>query len=202
MSNEIMVNALYNSHVCAILVSEEDEHPIIVPDEMAGRFCVAFDPLDGSSNIDCNVSTGTIFSVWEKKSVGPATVQDILRPGREMVCAGYCCYGSATELVITYGHGVQRFTLDPSVGEFILTATDLRLPAESKTIYSINEGNFLTWDVQIQRSVEEFRLNRPKPYTARYVGSMVADVHRTLLYGGVFAYPADAAKGQVMISNS
>ena len=98
LSNEIMMNALYNSHVCAILVSEEDEEARIVEPEKAGRFCVAFDPLDGSSNIDCNVSTGTIFSVWEKKSEGPATLTDILRPGREMVCSGYCCYGSATEV--------------------------------------------------------------------------------------------------------
>merc|ERR1711976_1118369 len=120
-----MVNALYNSHVCCVLVSEENDDPIIVPEEMQGKFCVTFDPLDGSSNIDCNVSTGTIFSVWEKVSSGPASVNDILRPGREMICAGYCCYGSATEMVITYGSGVQRFTLDPSIGEFILTSLHL-----------------------------------------------------------------------------
>jgi fructose-1,6-bisphosphatase I len=110
-----------------------------------------------------------------------------------MVCAGYCCYGSATELVVWYGHAVQRFTLDPSLGEFILTADNMSLPAVCKTIYSINDGNYLTWDANMQRAVDGFKFNDP-PYTARYVGSMVADVHRTLLYGGIYLYPADAAK--------
>mmetsp|Transcript_62715 Transcript_62715/g.135863 ORF Transcript_62715/g.135863 Transcript_62715/m.135863 type:complete len:338 (+) Transcript_62715:44-1057(+) len=195
LSNDMMVNSLYNSHVCCVLVSEENDDPIIVPENMAGKYCVAFDPLDGSSNIDCNVSTGTIFSVWEKTSEGPATVADILRPGREMICAGYCCYGSATELVITYGFGVQRFTLDPSIGEFILTAYHMAIPEEPKTIYSINDGNYVTWDENMQRAVDKFKFNEPKPYTARYVGSMVADVHRTILYGGIYLYPADKKKG-------
>eukprot|EP00981_Chlorochromonas_danica_P014441 scaffold8013_cov187-Ochromonas_danica.AAC.6 len=195
LSNEIMVNSLYNSHECALLVSEEDEHPIIVEPHLAGKFCVAFDPLDGSSNIDCNVSTGTIFAVWKKKTDGPATVDDILQRGDDMVCAGYCDYGSATELVISYGHGVERFTLDPSVGEFILTGEKITIPSVPKTIYSINEGNYITWDENMQRAVDGFKFNKPTPYTARYVGSMVADVHRTLLYGGIYLYPADAAKG-------
>jgi fructose-1,6-bisphosphatase I len=195
LSDEMMVNALYNSHVCCVLVSEEQDEAIIVPEHLAGRYCVAFDPLDGSSNIDCNVSTGTIFSVWEKTSEGPATVNDILRPGSEMVCAGYCCYGSATEIVLWYGFGVQRYTLDPSLGEFILTALHLEIPAQPKTIYSINEGNYVTWDENMQRAVDGFKFNQPKPYTARYVGSMVADVHRTLLYGGIYMYPADKKKG-------
>ena len=194
LSNDMMVNALYNSNVCAVLVSEENEDPIIVEEGLAGKYCVAFDPLDGSSNIDCNVSTGTIFSVWEKTTPGPATVADILRPGREMVCAGYCCYGSATEMVITYGKGVQRFTLDPSLGEFILTADNIVLPAVCKPIYSVNDGNYLTWDEPMQKAVDNFKFSKPA-YAARYVGSMVSDVHRTLLYGGVYLYPADKAKG-------
>jgi fructose-1,6-bisphosphatase I len=195
LSDEMMVNALYSSHVCAVLVSEEQDDPIIVPEHLAGKYCVAFDPLDGSSNIDCNVSTGTIFSVWEKTSEGPATVNDILRPGSEMICAGYCCYGSATEMVMWYGYGVQRFTLDPSLGEFILTALHMDIPSVPKTIYSINEGNYTTWDENMQRAVDSFKFNEPKPYTARYVGSMVADVHRTILYGGIYMYPADKKKG-------
>ena len=150
--------------------------------------------MDGSSNIDCNVSTGTIFSVFEKKTAGLATPADILRSGRDMICAGYCAYGSATELIITYGHGVQRYTLDPSLGEFILTAENMRIPSEPKTIYSINEGNYLTWDSHMKRAIDGFRLNVPS-YSARYVGSMVADVHRTIMYGGIYLYPADAAKG-------
>jgi len=162
---------------------------------MSGKYCVAFDPLDGSSNIDCNVPTGTIFAIWERKTTGPATVADILRPGNEIICAGYCNYGSATELVVTYGHGVERFTLDPSIGEFILTAERMTIPEVAKTIYSINDGNYTTWDCNMQRAVDGFKFNTPVPYTARYVGSMVADVHRTLMYGGIYMYPADAAKG-------
>lgn len=195
LSDEMFINALYNSNLCCVLVSEERDDPIIIPPEKAGKYCVAFDPLDGSSNIDCNVSTGTIFSVWEKKSEGPATVQDILRPGTEIICAGYCAYGSATELVLTYNKGIQRYTLDPSLGEFILTLDDIKLPAKPKTIYSVNDGNYVTWDEPMKRAVDGFKFNQPTPYTARYVGSMVADVHRTLLYGGIYLYPADAAKG-------
>ena len=194
LSDDMFINALYNSGVCAVLVSEEKEDPIIVAREMAGKYCVAFDPLDGSSNIDCNVSTGTIFSVWVKDHDGPASARDILRSGREMISAGYCAYGSATELILTYGHGVQRYTLDPSIGEFILTADKMRLPEVCKTIYSINEGNYLTWDEPMKTAVDGFRLSKPA-YTARYVGSMVADVHRTIMYGGIYIYPADAAKG-------
>jgi fructose-1,6-bisphosphatase I len=196
LSNEMMMNALFNSNVCCILVSEENDEPVIVPDHLSGRFCVAFDPLDGSSNIDCNVSTGTIFSVWERKTEGPATVADILRPGSEMVAAGYCCYGAATELVMTYyGGGIERYTLDPSIGEFIMTASEMVFPTKCKTIYSINDGNYITWDEPMKRAVDKFKFNEPTPYTARYVGSMVADVHRTLLYGGIYMYPADIKKG-------
>jgi fructose-1,6-bisphosphatase I len=112
-----------------------------------------------------------------------------------MICAGYCCYGSATEMVITYGFGVQRFTLDPSIGEFILTSVHMAIPEDPKTIYSINDGNYITWDENMQRAVDKFKFNEPTPYTARYVGSMVADVHRTILYGGIYLYPADKKKG-------
>ena len=221
LSNEIMKSALLNSHCCAVLVSEEDEEAIIIEPDKAGRLCVAFDPLDGSSNIDCNVSTGTIFGVWEKTSEGPATEADILRPGAEQIAAGYCMYGSATELVLTgksdsvFGKGVHRFVLDPSIGEFICKATNViiarhtRAPSNTLTrvrlrlaptdignlsvpagggqrIYSCNEGNSTVWDKPIRDSVAEFKgATGEKPYSLRYVGSMVSDVHRTLLYGSV-----------------
>lgn len=193
LSDEIMINALINSHVCAVLVSEECEEAIIVPEHMQGKYCVAFDPLDGSSNIDCNVSTGTIFAVWTKKTEGPAKESDILQSGRDVICAGYCCYGSATELVLSYGNGIERYTLDPTIGEFVLSGEKMKLPEKPKLIYSINEGNYNTWDANMKKAIDGYRLHTPL-YSARYVGSMVADVHRTLLYGGIYLYPADAAK--------
>lgn len=193
LSNMFMVNALKKSGVCAVLVSEEEPEPILMPSSEHCRFCVAFDPLDGSSNIDCNVSTGTIFSVFEKKTFEPPSASDILRPGKEIIAAGYCMYGSATELVITFKSGVERFILDPSLGEFIHIGPSLRMPRKPKTVYSCNEGNFNKWDRVMRAAVDGFK--RPKdgrkPYSLRYVGSMVSDVHRTMLYGGIFMYPAD-----------
>jgi|TARA_B100000524_G_scaffold48302_1_gene22826 fructose-1,6-bisphosphatase I len=200
LSNDIFVAALVNSGACAVLVSEENEEPIIVPEDKQGRFCVAFDPLDGSSNIDCNVSTGTIFAVYEKSTAGVGTVDDILRTGNDIVAAGYCMYGAATELVLCFkGAGVCRFALDPSLGEFIHTHSNVTFPADGgKKIYSCNEGNAPNWDSTICEAVAEFKA---KKYAARYVGSMVSDVHRTILYGGIFIYPADvkSPKGKLRV---
>jgi len=201
LSNDIFINALVKSGSCAVLVSEENEEPIIVPAEHAGRFCVAFDPLDGSSNIDCNVSTGTIFAVYERVSTGPTgTVEDILRTGNDIVAAGYCMYGAATELVMCFkGGGVERFALDPSLGEFIHAQGNVRFPeGGGKKIYSCNEGNSVTWDDHIKGSVQAFKETK---YAARYVGSMVSDVHRTILYGGIYIYPADkkSPKGKLRV---
>lgn len=190
LSNDIFISALVNSGACSVLVSEENEEPIIVPAEKAGRFCVAFDPLDGSSNIDCNVSTGTIFAVYEKTTPGLGTTADILRTGNDIVAAGYCMYGAATELVMCFkGSGVERFALDPSLGEFIHTHTNVKFPeGGGKKIYSCNEGNSPNWDLPILDYINWCKENK---YAARYVGSMVSDVHRTILYGGIFVYPAD-----------
>jgi len=194
--------ALINSGACAVLVSEERDEAIIVPEEKAGRFCVAFDPLDGSSNIDCNVSTGTIFAVYEKKTPGKlGSVADVLRVGSDIVAAGYCMYGAATEMVLCFkgATGVERFTLDPSLGEFCRTHSGVTFPAGGgKKIYSCNEGNSPYWDKPIQDAVADFKV---KKYAARYVGSMVSDVHRTILYGGIFLYPADtkSPKGKLRV---
>lgn len=192
MSNDMMINALVHSGVCSVLVSEENEEPIIVPQDKRGKFCVAFDPLDGSSNIDCNVSVGTIFSVYEKKEGSDGTVEDLLRSGAECLCAGYCVYSSAVELVFTFrGQDVHGFCLDATIGEFVHTRPKMQFPQDGgKKIYSANEGNSMHWDKPIQDAVAEFKTGK-KPYTARYVGSMVADIHRTLLYGGIYLYPAD-----------
>ena len=200
LSNDIFVAALVNSGACAVLVSEENEEPIIVPEDKQGRFCVAFDPLDGSSNIDCNVSTGTIFAVYEKSTKGVGTVDDILRTGNDIVAAGYCMYGAATELVLCFkGSGVERFALDPSLGEFIHTHSNVTFPpGGGKKIYSCNEGNAPNWDATICEAVTDFK---ERKYAARYVGSMVSDVHRTILYGGIFIYPADkkSPKGKLRV---
>eukprot|EP00658_Telonema_sp_P-2_P042326 TRINITY_DN3037_c0_g2_i1.p1 TRINITY_DN3037_c0_g2~~TRINITY_DN3037_c0_g2_i1.p1 ORF type:complete len:359 (+),score=94.94 TRINITY_DN3037_c0_g2_i1:167-1243(+) len=191
LSNDIFVNALMNSGTCAVLVSEENDDPIVVEDpNKRGSFCVAFDPLDGSSNIDCNVSTGTIFAVYKKETEGVGTAADILRTGEDIVAAGYCMYGAATELVLCFkGEGVNRFALDMSLGEFIHFERMGIPEGGGKKIYSCNEGNSSKWDPAFLKAVDHFR---ETGYSARYVGSMVADVHRTLLYGGIFMYPADS----------
>jgi fructose-1,6-bisphosphatase I len=202
LSNEMMINALVHSGVCCVLVSEENEEPIIVPPGKSGKFCVAFDPLDGSSNIDCNVSVGTIFCVYERKPGSPGNVDDLLRSGADCICAGYVTYSSAVELVFTFkGGDVHGFCLDSTIGEFVHTREKMIFPTDGgKTIYSANEGNSQQWDAPIIAAIEGFK-NGPKPYTSRYVGSMVADIHRTILYGGIYLYPADAksTKGKLRL---
>ncbi|KAL7004548.1 Fructose-1,6-bisphosphatase [Cystobasidiomycetes sp. EMM_F5] len=208
LSNEIMVNTLKLSGKTCVMVSEEDEEAIIVEDMYRGKYAVVFDPLDGSSNIDAGVNIGTIFGVYLVK--GKGSVNDVLKPGRQMVAAGYCMYGSSSNLVISTGNGVNGYTLDIGIGEFILTHPDIKIPSRGK-IYSCNEGNSLFFHepckkylesikcVSISIGIPQFILkirqrtvpSNGKPYSARYIGSMVADVHRTLLYGGIFLYPAD-----------
>jgi len=191
LSNSVFINSLKYSRELSVLVSEEEDVPLIIEESLAGKYCVVTDPLDGSSNIDCNVSTGTIFGVYKRKTEGKASLADVLRPGNELVAAGYCMYGSSTQLVLTIGKGVNGFTLDPSVGEFILTHPNIKIPSKPKTVYSINEGNTKYWHEPVRRFVDEKKCQDPKPYSLRYVGSMVSDVHRTLLYGGIFMYPSD-----------
>merc|ERR1711972_265347 len=185
---------------CLLMGSEEEEEPIITQDGSSAPFCVAFDPLDGSSNIDCNVSVGSIFSVYRRTSpeTQVAEMADILKPGTEIIVAGYCMYGAACELVITFGKGVQRFALDPALGEFVFVADMKMDPTGGKKIFSCNEGNSLHWDKPIIDYVEQCK---DTGYAARYVGSMVSDVHRTLLYGGIFLYPADkkSTKGKLRV---
>eukprot|EP00933_Yihiella_yeosuensis_P022875 TRINITY_DN17917_c0_g4_i1.p1 TRINITY_DN17917_c0_g4~~TRINITY_DN17917_c0_g4_i1.p1 ORF type:complete len:350 (+),score=69.53 TRINITY_DN17917_c0_g4_i1:91-1140(+) len=200
IANTVWIDALTGSGVCCLLVSEEEEDPIIINADEAGPFCVAFDPLDGSSNIDCNVSVGSIFSVYRRTSdaSGPAQLSDVLRPGTECLAAGYSMFGAATELVITYGKGVHRFALDPSIGEFLFVE-EVKIPTGGgKKIYSCNEGNLPHWDEPIKKFVKSCK---ESGYAARYVGSMVSDVHRTLLYGGIFLYPADkkSTKGKLRV---
>lgn len=181
--------------VCAV-TSEELAKPIIVsPDQHPGKYIFMMDPLDGSSNIDVNVSIGTIFSIYRKKSPGEqVTEEDLLQTGAEQVAAGYVIYGSSTMFIYTSGHGVHGFTLDPSLGEFFLSHPDIRIPKHGN-IYSINEGNAVFWDDKQRKIVsylKEVDKKTSRPYRLRYIGSLVSDFHRTLLKGGIFMYPGDA----------
>lgn len=194
-ANTTLQNILKRStHLCAI-ISEEDEKPIKIPDEFKkGKYIVMMDPLDGSSNIDVNVSIGTIFAIFKKLSPGDeVTEEDILQKGSSMVGAGYVIYGSSTVFVYSTGNGVHGFTLDPSLGEFLLSYPDMKIPSKG-TMYSVNEGNFNLWS-EGQKNYIEYLKDKDKtsgrPYKARYIGSLVADFHRTMLKGGIFMYPAD-----------
>ncbi|KAG8963466.1 Fructose-1,6-bisphosphatase [Tulasnella sp. 408] len=198
LSNDIMVNALRASGKTAVLVSEELDEAIIIEKRLRGKYCVVFDPLDGSSNIDAGVNIGTIFGIYKLKEGSEGTINDVLQPGKDMVAAGYTMYGSSANLVLTTGQGVNGYTLDNALGEFILTHPDVRnlfdikIPQRGK-IYSFNEGNSMYFHEPVIKYLESIKYpkNGKAPYSARYIGSMVADVHRTLLYGGIFGYPND-----------
>src|SRR3989304_7384451 len=194
-ANDKLFNSMdHGGHIC-IMASEENEDVIPIPDEFPkGKYVLLFDPLDGSSNIDANVSIGTIFSIYRKKTTGKdATIEDCLRKGEEQVAAGYMIYGSSTMMVYTTGQGVHGFTLDPSIGEFLLSHENIKIPSKGK-IYSINEGNANTWDEGTKKYIayiKESDSATGRPFSLRYMGSLVADFHRNLLYGGIFLYPVD-----------
>jgi fructose-1,6-bisphosphatase I len=195
-ANEAICAVLGRGGHCAMLASEEVDNVMDTgTDGKAGRYIVMFDPLDGSSNIDVNISIGTIFAVLRRKSLhSTPTLQDALRPGREIVAAGYSVYGSSTVLVLTTGHGVHCFTLDPTVGEFFLSYPDIKCPPKGNT-FSTNEGNECRWSPEMKKwnqFIKSDDKSKGLPYGQRYVGSLVADAHRTLLKGGIFAYPADS----------
>ena len=195
LANNVLIRCVEaGGHVC-VMASEEDEEIIPIPPQYpAGKYVLMFDPLDGSSNIDVNISIGTIFSIHRRVTEsGPGTVRDCLQRGLEQVAAGYIIYGSSTMLVYTTGDGVHGFTLDPLVGEFFLSLENIRIPATAPT-YSINEGNRSKWTPGVTRWIDTLKSKEApggKPYGLRYVGTLVADFHRTLLRGGVFAYPGD-----------
>ncbi|MBW2466708.1 MAG: class 1 fructose-bisphosphatase [Deltaproteobacteria bacterium] len=201
-------------YIC-VMTSEEEEGIIPVTDGYEGKYTLAFDPLDGSSNIDVNVNIGTIFSIhrrksdhgkppmgrrstdvaegWEPAQGKPGSEEDLLQAGRDQVAAGYIIYGSSTMLVFTTGEGVYGFTLDPSVGEFFLSHPEIKIPERSK-YFSVNEGNYCYWDENMRRYIDHLKQNDKesgRPYSSRYIGSLVADFHRNLITGGIFLYPKD-----------
>jgi fructose-1,6-bisphosphatase I len=197
LAHDMLIKAMdHGGHLC-VMASEEEEDIIQIPQKFnIGKYVLLFDPLDGSSNIDANISIGTIFSIYRRISPGdgPGTMNDCLQQGINQVAAGYVIYGSSTMLVYTAGSGVHGFTLDPAFGEFLLSHPNIQTPKKSK-IYSINEGNYLYWHPGLKKYIkylqEEDKASN-RPYSSRYIGSMVADIHRNLLYGGIFMYPADS----------
>jgi fructose-1,6-bisphosphatase I len=195
-ANETIKNCLkHTGRVCA-MASEEDDDIIPVPPEYtSGKYAVLFDPLDGSSNIDVNAAVGTIFSIYRRRSSeGRGTQDDVLQPGCRQVAAGYVMYGSSTMLVYTTGQGVHGFTLDPTIGEFLLCNPRIITPRVGK-YYSVNESNFHRWDKGVQLAVRGLKGERPDLFqgkNSRYIGSLVADFHRNLIAGGIFMYPGDA----------
>ncbi|MFN8646158.1 MAG: class 1 fructose-bisphosphatase [Gemmatimonadales bacterium] len=194
-ANETMTNALNHTGRVCVMASEEDEQIIPVPDQYpAGKYSVLYDPLDGSSNIDVNGAVGTIFSIYRRVSMeGRGSMADVLQAGCKQVAAGYVIYGSSTMLIYSTGQGVAGFTLDPSIGEFLLSHPKMVTPRVGK-YYSVNESNFARWSKATQWAVRGFHGDRPDEITgknSRYIGSLVADFHRNLLAGGIFMYPAD-----------
>jgi fructose-1,6-bisphosphatase I len=205
-ANEQFISALTCGGECCAVGSEENEHVVDIRSDVSknAKYVVAIDPLDGSSNIDVNVSIGTIFSIYRRTSLsGPGVLNDFMQRGTEQVAAGYIIYGSSTMLVYTTGRGVNGFTLDPSIGEFCLSHPDMKIPKQGK-IYSINEGYYVHFPDGIKKYIkycqeEDDKTNRP--YSSRYIGSLVADFHRNLIKGGLFIYPstAQAPKGKLRL---
>jgi len=183
----------------AVMASEEEEEIIPIPDNYpTGKYVLIYDPLDGSSNIDYNVSVGTIFAIHRRKTAdGPGTLEDCLQKGRSLVAAGYIIYGSSTMMVYSTGQGVHGFTLDPRVGEFLLSHPDIRIPEKPK-YYSVNQGYEPRWTPQVQAYTRWLQGENKEgmSLSLRYIGSLVADFHRNLLSGGVFYYPAEDKGGK------
>src|SRR5947209_4992647 len=193
LANQPLLTCLGNRGNVAVMASEENEQPIVVPrDREHGRYVVVFDPLDGSSNIDVNVSVGTIFSIFRREPDPTGQrdpLKDVLQRGRQQLAAGYVVYGSSTMLVYTAGNGVTGFTLDPMIGAFILSHERIRMP-DSGSTYSVNEANSDSFPEPYRRYLAHLRSGATgRTYSSRYIGSLVADFHRTLLKGGVFLYP-------------
>lgn len=197
LSNEILLQAnAWGGHLAA-MASEEMDHPSVIPGEYPkGGYLLLFDPLDGSSNIDVNISVGTIFSVLRApEGIDPASDEAFLQPGTSQVAAGYAVYGPSTVLVLTLGRGVHCFTLDRELGSFVLTQRDVQIPEETRE-FAINASNARHWEAPVRRYIEECMAGkegpRGKDFNMRWVASMVADVHRIITRGGVFMYPLDA----------
>lgn len=201
-ADEQFISALRSGGECCVVASEEHDDCIYIESEISknAKYIVCIDPLDGSSNIDVNVSVGTIFSIYRRTTAvdGAVQLEEILQKGTQQVAAGYVIYGSSTMLVYTTGKGVNGFTLDPSIGEFCLSHPNMKIP-QNGTIYSINEGNYIKFPQGVKDYIKYCQVEDKatlRPFTSRYIGSMVADVHRNLIKGGVFLYPTTSSHPQ------
>ena len=196
-ANSVINRAMdHSGHFC-VMASEESVDLIEIPDEFKkGKYVLVFDPLDGSTNIDVNAPIGTIFSIYrrlEPESAERGTLGDVLQPGINQVAAGYVLYGSSTIMVYTSGHGVNVFTYDPTIGEFLLTIENLKIP-ESGSYYSVNEGYYNKWDNKVRNYIDYLKTpveGTNKPYGLRYIATAVADIHRTMINGGIYLWPSD-----------
>lgn len=195
-ANKTIIERMTHTGELCAMASEEDPDIIVIPERFPkGNYVLIFDPLDGSSNIDVNVTIGTIFGIYRRVTSLPAepTLEDLLQKGSKQVASGYFIYGSSTMMVYTSGNGVNGFTLFPSIGEFLLSHVNIKIPARGKT-FSVNEGYYNYWTNEVKDLVNYFKTpdkETMRPYTGRYIGSLVADFHRNLLHGGIFMYPSD-----------
>lgn len=200
-ADEQFISALRSGGECCVVASEEHDECIFINSKISqhAKYIVCIDPLDGSSNIDVNVSVGTIFSIYRRTSAaGPVRLDEVLQKGTRQVAAGYVIYGSSTMLVYTTGKGVNGFTLDPSIGEFCLSHPNMEIPS-CGTMYSVNEGNYVKFPQGVKDYIKYCQVeDKPsfRPFTSRYIGSMVADVHRNLIKGGIFLYPTTSSHPQ------
>ena len=192
-ANDVFISVFKQSGLVCRLASEEMEKPYYIPENCPiGRYTLLYDPIDGSSNTDNNLSLGSIFAIRQQEGTdSDGSASDLLQHGRKQIAAGYILYGPSTMLVYSIGKGVHSFTLDPSLGEFILTEENIQIPNQGP-VYSVNEGNFWQWDESIREYIRY--VHRTEGYTARYSGAMVSDIHRILIQGGVFLYPGTVKK--------
>jgi len=206
LANDLFIETLINREIVCGIASEEEEDFITVQGQNKNhdnKYVVLMDPLDGSSNIDVNVSVGTIFSVFRRVTPAgePVSMKDFLQPGNKQVAAGYIIYGTSTMLVYTTGHGVNGFTLNPAIGTYYLSHPDMQFP-ESGRIYSVNEGNYIHFPVGVKKYIKYCQEEEgDRPYTSRYIGSLVSDIHRNMIKGGIYMYPksSKAEKGKLRL---
>ena len=193
-ANEVFISVFKQSGLVCRLASEEMDDPYYIPENCPiGRYTLLYDPIDGSSNVDININVGSIFAIRQQEGEDDGSAQDLLQSGRKQIAAGYVLYGPSTMLIYSIGKGVHAFTLDPSLGEFILSSENIRMP-DHGPVYSVNEGNFWQWEESIRDYIRY--VHRHEGYTARYSGALVGDIHRILFQGGVFLYPGTVKKPQ------